>query len=564
MTKLRSQKLLEGVTGAYARAMYRTIGYTDDDLEKPQIGIVNSFSESNPAHYPLRELAQYVREGVYEAGGMPVEFNTIAPCDAVAQGEGMHYILPSRDIIAASIELMVQAHQYDGLVMLCSCDKIVPGMLMAAARLDLPTIFVTGGAMLPRERDGKEFVTCDIKEAMGKVNKGIISEEEFYEIESTTCATVGTCSMMGTAMTMSTFVEALGLSFPGTATMLTVDSQRTHVAKNAGKRAVELVKEDLTASEMINKETIHNMVRVLMAVGGSSNALLHLPAIAAEFGYELPIELVDRLSKNTPLLAKFKPASEYNMKDFHKAGGVPALLKSLEPLLNTNHLTITGDTMKENLKDVNFEPNEVIHSLNDPISSEGGIAILKGSLAPDGAVVKQSGVVQEMMVHSGPAKVADSEEEVKEMLLSGKVKEGDVLVIRYEGPKGGPGMRELSLPAAILIGMGLEDSVAMVTDARYSGATRGPCIGHVSPEAAAGGPLAFIKDEDIIEINIPERSLNVKVSEEELNKRKRNWKKKPLDINDNSFLKTYSKIVSNPSTGALFKYREPKTEEGSS
>jgi len=553
MSKLRSDKVMKGITGAYARAMYRAIGYSEENLKKPKIAIVNSFSETNPAHYPLRELAKFVREGVYMAGGMPVEFNTIAPCDAVAQGEGMHYILPSRDIIAASVELMVQAHQFDGMVMLCSCDKIVPGMLMAAARLGLPTIFMTGGAMMPRKIGNKYLVTCDIKEAMGKVKAGFISEEEFNQIESTTCATAGTCSMMGTAFTMSSIVEALGLSFPGSATMLTVDSRRYQVAQKVGERAVQLIKEDLRATKIITKKTIDNAIRVLMALGGSTNAILHLIAIADQIDYKISLELFDTLSRETPLLAKFKPASEYNISDFDEAGGVLMLLKALQPLLYTKDLTVTGKTLEENLSKVKFILGKVIHSLDNPLAPEGGIAVLKGNLAPEGAIIKQSGVLPKMMVHSGPAKVVDSEEEVRDLLLSGKVKPGDVLIIRYEGPKGGPGMRELSLPAAILIGMGLGDSVAMVTDGRYSGATQGPCVGHVSPEAAAGGTIAMVKNGDIIEIDIPKRKLVLKVSSEELEKRRKHWKPKVSKVPKNSFLYTYSKMVSSASSGALFK-----------
>src|SRR5665648_777007 len=527
MTKLRSDKVMNGITGAYARSMYRAIGYSEENLKKPKVAIVNSFSETTPAHYPLRELARSVREGIYTAGGMPVEFNTIAPCDAIAQGEGMHYILPARDIIAASIELMVQAHQFDGMVMLCSCDKIVPGMLMAAARLNLPTIFMTGGAMMPRKIGNKYLVTCDIKEAMGKVKAGFISEEEFYEIESTTCATSGTCSMMGTAFTMSSIVEALGISFPGSSTRLTADSRRYQIAQKVGERAVQLIKEDLRATKIITKKTINNVIRVLMALGGSTNAILHLTAIADQIGYEISLELFDKLSRETPLLAKFKPASEYNISDFDEAGGVQMLLKALEPLLYTKYLTVTGKTLEENLSKVKFIPSKIIHSLDNPLAPEGGIAILKGNLASEGAV--------------------------RDLLLLGKVQPGDILVIRYEGPKGGPGMRELSLPAAILVGMGLGDSVAMITDGRYSGATQGPCVGHVSPEAAAGGTIALVKNGDIIEINIPERKLELKVSSEELEKRRKQWKPKVSKIPQNSFLYTYSKMVTSASSGALFK-----------
>jgi len=553
MSKLRSDKVMKGITGAYARSMYRAIGYSEESLNKPKIAIVNSFSETNPAHYPLRELAKFVREGVYMAGGMPVEFNTIAPCDAIAQGEGMHYILPARDIITASIELMVQAHQFDGMVMLCSCDKIVPGMLMAAARLNLPTIFMTGGAMMPRKIGNKYLVTCDIKEAMGKFKAGFISEEEFNQIESTACATRGTCSMMGTAFTMSSIVEALGLSFPGSATMLTVDSRRYQLAQKVGKRVVQLIKEDIRATKMINQKSINNVIRVLMALGGSTNAILHLIAIADQIGYKISLELFDKLSRETPLLAKFKPASEYNISDFDEAGGVQMLLKALQPLLYIKGLTVTGKTLEENLSKIKFIPGDVIHSIENPLAPEGGIAVLKGNLASEGAVIKQSAVLPKMMVHSGPAKVTNSEEEVRDLLFSGKVQAGDVLVIRYEGPKGGPGMRELSLPAAILIGMGLGDSVAMVTDGRYSGATQGPCIGHVSPEAAAGGTIALVKNGDIIEINIPKRQLELKVSPEELEKRRKQWKPKISKIPQNSFLYTYSKMVTSASSGALFK-----------
>lgn len=553
MTKLRSDQLMKGLTGAYARAMYRAVGYSEKSLSKPKVAIVNSFSETNPAHYPFKEISKYIREGVYIAGGMPVEFNTIAPCDAVAQGKGMHYILPSRDIIAASIELMVEAHQFDGMVMLCSCDKIVPGMLMAAARLKLPTIFMTGGAMLPRKIGNDVMVTCDIKEAMGKVKAGFITNNEFQNIESNVCATRGTCSMMGTAFTMSSIVEALGLSLPGTTTMLTVDSRRFQIAQEVGERIVQLIKKDIRASKIITKKSINNAIRILMALGGSTNAILHLLAIADQINYKLSLEFFDKMSRETPLLAKFKPASKYNISDFDEAGGVHMLLKVLEPLLDTEGITITGKTLRENLSEIKLKTGKVIHSLDEPLAPQGGIAILKGNLALEGAVVKQSGVVPKMQIHSGPAKTVDSEEEVKDLLLSGKVKPGDVLVIRYEGPKGGPGMRELSLPAAILVGLGLADSVAMITDGRYSGATRGPCIGHVSPEAADGGVIALVEDGDIIEINIPNRKLELKVSNEELETRRRKWNPKPPKISKNSFLYTYSKRVSSASTGAIFK-----------
>lgn len=557
MNDLRSQKNMSGITGAYARAMYRTMGHTEEDLEKPQIGVVNSFSESNPAHYPLRDLARHVKDGIYEAGGVPVEFNTIAPCDAVAQGQGMHYILPSRDIIAASIELMVNAQRFDGLVMLCSCDKIVPGMLMAAARLDLPTAFFTGGTMLPGEINNEEIVTCDIKEAMGKLRAGEISEEEFHEIETRACGSLGTCSMMGTAMTMSTFVEAVGLSLPGSSTMLTVDSRRLQKARQTGEIIVDLIERDFSARDVITSGTIDNLIHYLLAIGGSSNAILHLQALAAELGYEIPLKKFDELSQKVPLIAKFKPASEYNINDFHKSGGVYAVLKAISSYLSTDYEIITGNTLAEELNEINFASNEVIKSTENPLAEEGGLAVLYGNLAENGSVVKQSGVAEEMKVHSGPAVVANSEEEAEVLLMSDEVKEGDVLIIRYEGPAGGPGMRELSLPAAILVGRGLDKSVAMITDGRFSGATRGPCIGHVSPEAQAGGNIAYIEDGDEIEINIPKRELNINIPEDELNRRKDKSdmpksQYKP-EISENSFLRVYSQLVTGADRGAILR-----------
>ena len=549
MKNKRSSNMLEGIAGAYPRSIYKAVGYSDKDFKKPVIGIVNSWTEANPGHFHLKQLGEYVKYGIWSNGGMPVEFHTIAPCDGIAQGKGMHNILPSRDIICASIELMVEANQFDGLVMLCSCDKIVPGMLMAAASLDLPAIFVTGGPMEPYTHNGEDLILSDVKEAMGRYKAGIIDKEEFKTIEDETCQTCGACGMMGTANTMSTVVEALGLSLPGCGTISAVASARLRLAKDSGERIVDMVREGLTSSNMINKENLENAIKYIVAIGGSSNAVLHMPAIAKQAGIEMTMDLFDELSRKTPLLAKFKPASKYTLKDFHRAGGVQTLLKVLSPLLNTDIMTVTGKTMKENIKNVEYKENEIILSLENPLAPEGGLAVLKGSLAPMGAVVKQSGVSPKMMVHKGPARVANSEEEVRDMLLNGKVKAGDVLIIRYEGPKGGPGMRELSIPAAILVGMGLGDSVAMITDARYSGATRGPCIGHVTPEAADGGPLAIVEDGDIITIDIPNRILDLNIPREEIEKRLNNWSYEPKkDVK--GFLRTYQRIVKSANVGA--------------
>ncbi|MBM3236908.1 dihydroxy-acid dehydratase [Candidatus Poribacteria bacterium] len=546
----RSSKVVEGVGGAYARTLYRAVGAIDSDFKKPLIAVANSWNELVPGHYHLEQMAEHIKNAIWAAGGWPMEFNTIAACDGAAQGRGMHYILPMRDIIAASVELMLQAHSFDGVVMIASCDKIIPGMLMAAARCNLPTIFFTGGTMLPRSDIDRTYVACDVKEAIGRYNSGEIDEQELNRIESIICASVGACSMMGTANTMASVVEAMGLSLPYCATMLAVDAARVHLARYTGERIVQLVEEGLTANQIITEKSIENAVRVCLALGGSSNALLHLPAIAHDAGIKLTLDDFNALSRKTPLLAKFKPASQFNLLDFHEAGGVPALMKELQSLLHCDVPTVTGRTLKENLAEAKVLRPEVIPSLNKPLAPEGGIAVLYGNLAPKGAIVKQSAVSEKMLVHSGPAKVFESEEEVRDHLTSKQVKQGDVLVIRYEGPKGGPGMRELSIPAAMLVGMGLGDSVAMVTDGRYSGATRGPCIGHVCPEAAEGGPIALIQDGDIIHIDIPNRKLNVELSDEELNRRRANWHPPEPKI-QNGFMALYSKIVGDANVGAV-------------
>ena len=546
----RSSKVVEGVGGAYARTLYRAVGAIDSDFKKPLIAVANSWNEIVPGHYHLKQMAEHIKNAIWAAGGRPMEFNTIAACDGAAQGRGMHYILPMRDIIAASVELMLQAHSFDGVVMIASCDKIIPGMLMAAARCNLPTIFFTGGTMLPRPNIDRTYVACDVKEAIGRYNSGEIDEQELNRIESIICASVGACSMMGTANTMASVAEALGLALPYCATMLAVDAARMHLARYTGERIVQLVKEELTANQIITEKSIENAVRVCLALGGSSNALLHLPAIAHDAGIKLTPDDFDALSRKTPLLAKFKPASQFNLLDFHEAGGVPALMKELQSLLHCDMPTVTGRTLKENFATAEVLRPEVIHSLDQPLAPEGGIAVLYGNLAPKGAIVKQSAVSEKMLVHSGPAKVFESEEEVRDHLTSKQVNQGDVLVIRYEGPKGGPGMRELSIPAAMLVGMGLGDSVAMVTDGRYSGATRGPCIGHICPEAAEGGPIALIQDGDIIRIDIPNRKLSVELSDDELDRRRASWHPTEPKIQD-GFMALYSKIVGDANTGAV-------------
>jgi dihydroxy-acid dehydratase len=529
----------------YLRALYKAANYSDDDLKKPLIAIANSWNELNPGHVHLRETAARVKEGIWRAGGMPAEFNTIGPCDGIAQGRGMHYVLPSRDVVAASVECMGGAHQVAGLVFIGTCDKIIPGMLMAALRLDVPCIFFTGGIMLPRG----DMVTCDIKEAIGRFTAGEITQEEFEKIESETCASVGGCNMMGTASTMCCLLETLGLALPGTTTLAAVDPARARLAREAGKLAVSLVKKNIRPSRILTRASFENAIRVLLAFGGSTNALLHLPAVAAEIGVDLPLEVFDRLSRATPLLCKFKPASKFNLLDFHNAGGVPALMRELSPLLHLDQPTVSGKTLKQIVRSAKKPDRTIIATLDKPLAKEGGIAILRGNLAPGGAVVKTSGISPNMMTHRGPAVVFDSEEEVREHLARRRVKPGSVLVIRYEGPRGGPGMRELSIPAAMLVGMGLGDSVAMITDGRYSGATRGPCIGHVCPEAVEGGPLAIVRDGDIIEIDIPNRKLGVDLTKSEIKNRLKHWKPPPPRI-DKGFLSLYQKIVGSASDGA--------------
>jgi len=537
---------------AYARALYKAIGYTNSDLQKPLVAVVNSWSEYTPGHVHLRKLAKHVKIGIWEAGGMPAEFNTIAACDGIAQGEGMHYILPSREVIAASVELMIKAHSVQAMVMLCSCDKIIPGMLLAAARCDIPTIFLTGGIMDPKRFGNKLRVTSDIKEAIGAYNAGFISEDEFYEIESETCCSYGLCNMMGTAATMSCIVEALGLSLPGCATLAATSSKRLRLARQTGKRIMDLLKKQITITQILRTESIENACRVGLAIGGSSNMVLHMCALAAELSIPLIMDDFENLSMTTPLLAKFKPASDFTLTDFHDAGGVYRILKELERLIFLDYPTVTGKSMRENLRDVKFGNTTVIHSISAPLAPEGGLAILTGSLAPQGALVKQSAVHSKMLVHEGPAKIFENEEAVKDALMENTIEPGDVLIIRNEGPKGGPGMRELSLPAAILIGMGLGDSVAMVTDGRYSGATRGPCIGHVCPEAAEGGPIAIVQPGDRIKIDIPHRILDLLLSPDEIESRLKNWESSPKKI-QTGFLAFYADHVSSARYGAILR-----------
>lgn len=547
--------IFEGLHGAYPRALYRAMGFRDADFGKPLIGIVNSWSEVNPGHFHLRQLAEWVKQGVRAAGGTPAEFNTVAPCDGIAQGKGMHHILPLRDIIAASVELMVGANQFDGLVMLCSCDKIVPGMLMAAASLDLPTLFVTGGPMVSGRIGERLVMTSDVKEGMGKLKAHKISEDEFYDIESRACPGPGACNFMGTASTMNCVTEALGLTLPRCATLPALHPQRKELCLASGRQIVRLVERGLTARCMLSSQSLENAIRVVLALGGSTNATLHIPAIASQAGFNLGLDVFDELSRQTPLIGKFRPASPYTVIDLDEAGGIPAVLNILSPLLNLDLPTVTGETIQERAASTENKRPDVLHLLNEPLSMEGGLAILRGNLAPDGAVVKQSAVVSGMLQHTGPARVFEREEDLEDSLAAQDIQPGDVLVIRNEGPRGGPGMRELSIPAAMLTGMGLNDSVAMITDGRFSGATRGPCIGHIAPEAAIGGPIALVENGDQVEIDIPNRRLNVLVSKEELARRRANWQPLAPSVRG-GFLNIYRQVVTQANRGAILDAQE--------
>jgi dihydroxy-acid dehydratase len=516
-----------------------------------------------PGHAHLDQVAEAVAEGVRAVGGIPLIFGTIALCDGICQGAGMHAVLPSRDVIAASVELTARAHSLDALVCLASCDKIVPGMLLAAARLDLPALFVTGGLMAEGEWRGERVVASDVKEGIGRARKGEITVDELCELERAACPGPGICNMMGTANTVCVAVEAAGLSLPGNATIAAtragareVNPDLLALASAAGRRIVEELPADgahppdTTFGDVMTLAALRNLVSVVQAIGGSTNLVLHLMALATELGHPLTLDDWDDIGRATPLLCKFKPASSRTVSDFGRAGGVPALLHRLSPLLDLSGPTAHGVPLAQLAAQAEVFLPDVIRPLDDPLATTGGIVVLRGNLAPEGAVVKASGVPPTMLRHVGPARVFDCEEDVQACLLGGRVQPGDVLVVRYEGPRGGPGMRELSLPAAILVGMGLGDSVAMITDGRFSGATRGPCVGHVCPEAALGGTLAALRDGDVIEIDIPNRVLAVRLSDAELKDRLVGWVPPAREI-PSGFLRLYADRVGPASLGAV-------------
>jgi len=552
---MRSDIVKKGLERAGHRSLFKALGLTEEEMKRPLIGIVNAKSEVVPGHMHLDKIAEAVKAGVRIAGGTPLEFPSIGVCDGIAMGHiGMHYSLASRELVADSLESMALAHGFDGLVLIPNCDKIVPGMLMGAARLNIPTIVVSGGPMLAGRINGKGVSLTNMFEAVGAVQAGKMSEDELNCLENDACPSCGSCSGMFTANSMNCLTEAIGMALPGNGTIPAVYSERLRLAKLTGMKIIELVEKDIKPRDIITPEALHNALTVDMALGCSTNSMLHLPAIAYEAGIHMDLDMANNISEKTPNLCKLAPAGNHFVEDLYHAGGISAVMKELskKDLINENCLTVTGMTIGENIANaVNKNPN-VIRPIDNPYSETGGIAVLKGNLAPNGSVVKRSAVAEEMLVHEGKARVFDSEDDAIKAILGGEIKKGEVVVIRYEGPKGGPGMREMLMPTSVLAGMGLDADVALITDGRFSGATRGASIGHVSPEAAEGGPIALIKDGDVITINMKECSLNLKVSDEELENRRKNWVCPPPKIKT-GYLARYAKFVTSASEGAVMK-----------
>ena len=549
--ELRSRKVVSGAKRIPWAINLKTCGYTDYELSRPLVAVANTWNEIVPGHIHLRELSQAVKDGIRMAGGTPFEFNTIALCDALAQGhKGMHYILPSREVIAASIELTVEAYQFDALVMIGSCDKIIPAQLIAAARLNIPSILLTGGPMIQAKYKGEKVTPKHVLESLVGLDKGFINEDELRKLAEAAFPCAGSCLGIWTANSMACLSEAMGMSLPGSGTIPAVYSKRRWLAKDTGMKIMELLEKDIKPSDILTKDSFENGIKVAMALGASTNVFLHLPAIAKELDIELPLDLFDSISRNTPRLCALDPGGPHVMVDLYDAGGIPAVMTELSPLLYLDSMTVTGKTVKENLTDSEAGDAEVIRAIDNPVSPEGGLAVLKGNLAPNGAVVRTATMNKEMMHFVGYARVFESEEEATQAIIDGIIQEGEVIVVRYEGPKGGPGMREMLTVSATLNGAGLGNKVALVTDGRFSGATRGPCIGHISPEAAEGGPISVVQNGDIIEIDIENRQLNIKISDDELKKRLEKWAKPQLKFNK-GYLALYSRVVSSSDKGAV-------------
>ena len=553
---MRSDAVKKGIAQAPQRSLMRALGLTEEEMKKPLVGIVSSYNEIVPGHMNLDKITEAVKMGVAMAGGTPIVFPAIAVCDGIAMGHiGMKYSLVTRDLIADSTECMAMAHQFDALVCIPNCDKNVPGLLMAAARVNVPTVFVSGGPMLAGHVKGEKRSLSSMFEAVGSYAAGTMTEEDVYDFECNACPTCGSCSGMYTANSMNCLTEVLGMGLKGNGTIPAVYSERLRLAKRAGMQVMELLKQDIRPRDIMTKEAFQNALTVDMALGCSTNSMLHLPAIAHEAGVELNPEMANAISEKTPNLCHLAPAGYHYIEELNEAGGVYAVMNELNKLnlLHTECMTVTGKTAGENIKGcVNKNP-EIIRPVENPYSKTGGIAVLKGNLAPDTAVVKRSAVVPEMQVHEGPARVFDCEEDAIEAIRGGKIVAGDVVVIRYEGPKGGPGMREMLNPTSAIAGMGLGSSVALITDGRFSGASRGASIGHVSPEAAEGGPIALVEEGDLIRINIPEHKLEVVVSDEELARRKAAWTPREPKVTT-GYLKRYAKMVSSANKGAILEF----------
>lgn len=552
---MRSDIVKKGIERAPHRALFKAMGYTDEELERPLIGVVNSQNEIVPGHIHLDKIAEAVKAGIRMAGGTPIEFGAIGVCDGIAMNHtGMKYSLATRELIADSCEAMGKAHSFDGMVFIPNCDKIVPGMLMAAARINVPSVVISGGPMLSLNKDGKQLDLNSVFEAVGAFKAGKMTREEVGEYEDSACPGCGSCSGMFTANSMNCLTEVLGLGLTGNGTIPAVYAERIRLAKYAGMKVMELVEKDIKPSDILTPAAFENALTVDMALGCSTNSVLHLPAIANEIGVQINLDIINEISSKTPNLCKLAPAGKYHIQDLYAAGGVQAVMKELsrKDLLHLDLITATGKTVGENIENARVKDYNVIQNIDKPYSATGGIAVLRGNIAPDGAVVKKSAVAESMLVHTGPARVFDSEDDAIKAIYEGKIVEGDVIIIRYEGPKGGPGMREMLGPTSAIAGMGLDSSVALITDGRFSGASRGASIGHVSPEAMEGGPIALIKEGDIVDIDIPAGRLNIECSEEELNIRKSSWSA-PAPKITSGYLGRYARLVTSASTGAVLK-----------
>ena len=557
---MKSDNVKKGMQQAPHRSLFNALGLTKEEMDRPLVGIVSSYNEIVPGHMNIDKIVEAVKLGVAMAGGTPRMFPAIAVCDGIAMGHvGMKYSLVTRDLIADSTECMATAHQFDALVMVPNCDKNVPGLLMAAARVNVPTVFVSGGPMLAGKVDGRKRSLSSMFEAVGSYSAGTMTEEQVREYEQKVCPTCGSCSGMYTANSMNCLTEALGMGLRGNGTIPAVYSDRIKLAKHAGMAVMEMLKKNIRPRDIMTKEAIINALTVDMALGCSTNSMLHLPAIAHEVGFDFDIKFANEISEKTPNLCHLAPAGPTYMEDLNEAGGVYAVMRELDELglLNRDCITVTGKTIGENIADAVNLNTDVIRTVDNPYSKTGGLAVLSGNLAPDGSVVKRSAVVPEMLVHEGPARVFDCEEDAIEAIKGGKIVAGDVVVIRYEGPKGGPGMREMLNPTSAIAGMGLGSSVALITDGRFSGASRGASIGHISPEAAVGGPIALVEEGDIISINIPEYKLELKISDEELAARKAKWQPREPKVNT-GYLKRYASMVTSGNRGAIMKNPDEK------